>query len=155
MYIAWHVSGMMRDKLCLDILVEYCRSVYEHPDDKNLRVASRRASALMLCLKCVSCFVMYGLTLPRSVWKLLISILIYWIKPSTGLLWSSRYRVAWLPNSPLLSNHSLHHTRFASLDCFRFFIHMPRIIPHKAIFFLSTVFGMMCRSRTKLFRVRE
>lgn len=143
MYIALHVSGMMRDKLCLDILVEYCSAVYEHPDAKNLRVASRRASAHMLCLKWVSCFVMYGSTFPRSVWKLFTSILIYWIKPSSGLSWSSRYIVAWLPNSPLFLNQSLHHTRLWALACFFFFIYNPRIIPHKAIFFLSTVFGMV------------
>ena len=122
-------------------MVEYCSAVYEHPDNKNLRVASRRASAHMLCLNLVPCFVMYGSTFARSVWKLFISILIYWIKLTSGLSWSSRYIVAWLPNFPLLLNHSLHRTRLWSLACFCFFIHTPRISPHKAIFFLSTVLG--------------
>ncbi|MPC97884.1 hypothetical protein E2C01_093222 [Portunus trituberculatus] len=67
----------MSDKLCFDILVEYCSAVYEHPDAKNLSVASRQASAYILWLKRVSCFVKYGSTLARRVQKLFTSILMY------------------------------------------------------------------------------
>ena len=48
------------ERLCFDILVEYCKLAYDPPAARKRSVASRRAPGDMLSRSWVSSFTMYG-----------------------------------------------------------------------------------------------